>query len=86
MPKEAQNILDPAAIDDSMTILYNRMDDLLRDPSNWAELLSYRATPSNEESGPHNSRALSLLQGSIQNDLQGLREKKVRYPAIKLRR
>lgn len=76
MPKEAQNILDPAAIDDSMTILYNRMDDLLRDPSNWAELLSYRATPSNEESGPHNSRALSLLQGSIQNDLQGLREKK----------
>ena len=56
-----------------------RMDDLLRDPSSKEELLSYRPVPatSSESSGNgQNSRALSLLQGSIQNDLQELREKK----------
>ena len=55
------------------------MDELLRDPIHKEELLSYRPTigGSSEGSGSNqSSRALSLLQGSIQNDLQELREKK----------
>jgi len=59
-----------------------RMDELLRDPQHKEELLSYR--PSNNTGGPEssggaggqNSRALTLLQGSIQSDLQELREKR----------
>ena len=56
-----------------------RMDDLLRDPSHKDELLSYRAGPAGASEGSgtgQNSRALSMLQGSIQSDLQELREKK----------
>ena len=55
------------------------MDDLLRDPMNKEELQSYRPAPSASSDAVgtgQNSRALSLLQGSIQNDLQELREKK----------
>lgn len=55
------------------------MDDMLRDPSNREELLSYRPSPQGplSETGPgQNARALSFLQGSIQSDLQELREKK----------
>lgn len=55
------------------------MDELLRDPANKEELMSYRPLPagSSEGSGSsQNSRALSMLQGSIQSDLQELREKK----------
>jgi protein phosphatase 1G len=55
------------------------MDELLRDPSSKEELLSYRPVPvtTSESSGNgQNTRALSLLQGSIQSDLQELREKK----------
>lgn len=57
------------------------MDDLLRDPTHKEELLSYRPSNSNNTDPSaigtsQNSRALSMLQGSIQNDLQELREKR----------
>lgn len=54
------------------------MDELLRDPGNMTELKSYRLPQGEglEGGGGQNSRALSLLQGSIQSDLHDLREKK----------
>lgn len=56
------------------------MDDLLRDPAYKDELISYRPSPQGATSeaiaSGQSSRALSFLQGSIQNDLQELREKK----------
>ena len=55
------------------------MDDLLRDPTNKEELQSYKPLPQSsavDSSAGQNSRALSFLQGSIQTDLQELREKK----------
>ena len=77
MPKEAQELLDLSCPDISITKLYNRMDDLLRAPSSKEELISYKSQPSSgEETGNQQSRALTLLQGSIQTDLQELREKK----------
>ena len=55
------------------------MDELLRDPNHRDELLSYKSGPAGASEGSgtgQNSRALSMLQGSIQSDLQELREKK----------
>ena len=55
------------------------MDDLLRDPEHKAELVSYRPPPpqgTDASGSSQNSRALNMLQGSIQSDLQELREKK----------
>jgi protein phosphatase 1G len=57
-------------------IHYARLDELLRDPSNQEELKSYKPQSVNPDAPNQNSRALSLLQGSIQTDLQELREKK----------
>jgi protein phosphatase 1G len=79
LPKEAQRIGDAKNLPSTLILLYNRMDELLRDPEHKEELLSYR--PSNTASsespgGTQNSRAVSLLQGSIQSDLQELREKR----------
>ena len=53
------------------------MDELLRDPENKKELQSYRALHQGgqDPAGGQSTRALSLLQGSIQSDLQDLREK-----------
>lgn len=59
-----------------MHIYYDRLDELLRDPSNQDELKSYKPQPVNADAPNQNSRALSMLQGSIQTDLQELREKK----------
>ncbi len=52
------------------------MDELLRDPVHTPELLSYRAPGQTAEDSTKSSRALTLLQGSIQSDLQELREKR----------
>jgi protein phosphatase 1G len=52
------------------------MDELLRDPANQEQLKSYRPAAPGAETAGQNTRAVSLLQGSIQNDLQELREKK----------
>ena len=52
------------------------MDELLRDPVHQDELKSYRSQPASGDNADQNSRALTLLQGSIQTDLQELREKK----------
>jgi protein phosphatase 1G len=91
LPREATSIADSNDLTGSMVKLYNRyvwellrafqfprMDELLRDPEHQAELQSYRQLTVEGQEGPvgQNSRALSLLQGSIQSDLQDLREKK----------
>jgi protein phosphatase 1G len=52
------------------------MDELLRDPANLDELKSYRPVSDSGEPAAPNARALSMLQGSIQTDLQEIREKK----------
>ena len=56
---------------------YSRMDELLREADSKTELMSYKPTPANGQEGSNpNTRALTLLQGSIQSDLHELREKK----------
>lgn len=52
------------------------MDDLLRDPVNQDKLKSYRQPVQGAENASQSTRAVSMLQGSIQTDLQELREKK----------
>jgi protein phosphatase 1G len=77
MPKEAQDLLDFSNPEATIANLYNRMDELLREPANKEELASYKTqSSSGEESVSQQSRARTLLQGSIQTDLQELREKK----------
>lgn len=90
MPREAREIGDINDLSGSMIRLYNkyvisllnvtypdcRMDDLLRAPEHAEELLSYRAQTLTADDSSKNTRALTLLQGSIQSDLQELREKR----------
>jgi protein phosphatase 1G len=56
--------------------IFDRMDELLRDPANLEELKSYRPVTEGGEATAPNARALTMLQGSIQTDLQEIREKK----------
>lgn len=52
------------------------MDELLIAPEHLPELISYRTQNNAVEDSSKNTRALTLLQGSIQSDLQELREKR----------
>lgn len=51
------------------------MDDLLRDESNQAELKSYKPLLEGGTGPAPNARAMTMLQGSIQSDLEDLRRK-----------
>ena len=76
LPREAARLGDAKDLKNSMIQLYNRMDDMLRDAESRDELKSYKPVPTPGLEGGQNARALSMLQGSIQTDLQELREKK----------
>lgn len=52
------------------------MDELLRDPASHGELQSYKAPSPLPDDGMKGSRALGMLQGSIQSDLNDIREKR----------